>query len=169
MKQYNAARTYQFRVQLTRDDHRRLADHCRLYNGAVRERRDAWRMARRSITFPSQCRELTLVRQDDPVWAGAHRSLAVATLKRVDLALQTFFRRVKAAVNGGGKVGHVGGSIVGLRRTSTTQWYVLPPPLTVSHAQLSYLWTIAHASVNEKQHMDFLHEAGTIRTPAATF
>ena len=27
-------------------------------------------MARRSITFPSQSRELTLVRQDDPVWAG---------------------------------------------------------------------------------------------------
>ena len=39
----------------------------------------------------------------------------------------------------------------------------------VSHTQLSYLWTIAHASVNEKQHMDFLHEAGTIRTPAAMF
>ena len=130
MKQYNAARTYQFRVQLTRDDHRRLADHCRLYNGAVQERRDAWRMARRSITFPSQSRELTLVRQDDPVWAGEHRSLAVATLKRVDLAFQAFFRRVKAGVNGGDKVGHVGGLIVGLRRTSTTQWYVLPPPLT---------------------------------------
>ena len=93
-------------------------------------------MERRSITFPSQPeasstprRELTLVRQDDPVWAGEHRSLAVATLKGVDLALQAFFRRVKAGVNGGGKVGHVGGSIVGLRRTSTTQWYVLPPPL----------------------------------------
>ena len=69
-------------------------------------------MARRSITFPSQSRELTLVRQDDPVWAGAHRSLAVATLKRVELALQAFFRRVKAGVNGGGKVGHVGDLIV---------------------------------------------------------
>ena len=88
MKQYNAARTYQFRVQVTCDDHRRLADHCRLYSGAVQERRDAWCMARRSITLPSQCRELKLVRQDDPVWAGEHRSPAVATLKRVELALQ---------------------------------------------------------------------------------
>ena len=87
-------------------------------------------MVRRLITFPSQCRELTLVRQDDPVWAGAHRSLAVATLKGVELALQAFFRRVKAGVNGGGKVGQVGGLIVGLRRTSTTQWYVSPPSLT---------------------------------------
>ena len=33
-------------------------------------------------------------------------------------------------VNGGGKVDHMGGSIVGLRRTSTTQWYVLTPPAT---------------------------------------
>ena len=64
--------------------------------------------------------------------ACAHRSLAVATLKRVELALQAFFRRVKAGVNGSGKVDHMAGLIVGLRRTSTTQWYVLPPPLTQS-------------------------------------
>ena len=53
-------------------------------------------MVRWSITFPSQCRELTLMRQDDQVWAGEHRCPAVATLKRLDLALQAFFRRVKA-------------------------------------------------------------------------
>ena len=127
MKQYNAARTYQFRVQHPR----RPPPACRSLPALQRRRPGrARRMARRSITFPSQCRELTRVRQDDPVWAGEHRSLAVATLKRVELALQAFFRRVKAGVNGGGKVGHVGGSIVGLRRTSTAQWYVLPTPLT---------------------------------------
>ena len=83
-------------------------------------------MARRSITFPSQCRELTLERQAHTgIVLALQRSLAVATLKGVDLALQAFFRRVKAGVNGGGKVGHVGGSIIGLRRTSTAQWYVL--------------------------------------------
>ena len=127
MKQYNAARTYQFRVQVTRDDHRRLADHCRLYNGAVQERRDAWCDGR----SPSPARAVSSRWCARTIRYGlAHRSLAVATLKRVELALQAFFRRVKAGVNGGGKVGHVGGSIVGLRRTSTTQWYVLPPPLT---------------------------------------
>ena len=66
MRQYNAARTLQFRVQLTRDGHRRLDErlsaHARLYNGAIQERRDAWRMARRSITYVDQGRELTLVR-----------------------------------------------------------------------------------------------------------
>ena len=83
-------------------------------------------MARRSITFPSQCRELTLVRQDDPVWAGAHRSLAVATLKGVELALQAFFRRVKAGVNGGGKAGHVGGSSPWLRLDEVIALFSVP-------------------------------------------
>ena len=100
MDQYNFARTYQFRVQLTRDGHRRLDDrltaHCRLYNAALQERSDAWKMARRSITCAGQNRELTLVLQDDPDWAAEHRRLAVGTLKRVDDAFQAFFRRVKA-------------------------------------------------------------------------
>ena len=100
MAEHTTARTYQFRVQLTRDGHRRLderlAAHARLYNGALQERRDAWRIARKSLTFASQCRELTGVRQDDPEWAGEHRRLAVGTLKRVDHAFQAFFRRVKA-------------------------------------------------------------------------
>ena len=66
-------------------------------------------MVRWSITFPSQSRELTLMRQDDQVWAGEHRCPAVATLKRLDLALQAFFRRVKAGVNAVTlTVGHVG-------------------------------------------------------------
>ena len=95
-----AARTHQFGVQLTRDGHRRLDDrlaaHCRLYNAALQERRDAWRMARTSITYAGQSRELTLIRKDDPEWAGEHRRLAAGTLKRVDDAFQAFFRRVKA-------------------------------------------------------------------------
>ena len=100
MAEHTTARTYQFRVQLTRDGHRRLDDrlaaHARLYNAALQERRDAWRMCRTSITYAGQSRELTLVRQDDPDWAGEHRRLAVGTLKPVDAAFQAFFRRVKA-------------------------------------------------------------------------
>ena len=55
MSECSTVRTCQFRVQLTRDGHRwlddRLAAHCRLHNAAWQERRDAWRMARRSINF----------------------------------------------------------------------------------------------------------------------
>ena len=52
-------------------------------------------MAGKSLSFASQCRELTLVRQDDPEWAAELRSVAVETLKRVDRAFAAFFRRVK--------------------------------------------------------------------------
>ena len=100
MGKHTTARTYQFSVALSRDGHRRLderlAAHCRLYNAALQERRDAWRMCRTSITYAGQNRELTGVRQDDPEWAGEHRLLSVGTLKRVDDAFQAFFRRVKA-------------------------------------------------------------------------
>ena len=55
MSKCSTARTYQFRVRLTRDGCRwlddRLAAHCRRYNAALQERQDAWRMARRSISF----------------------------------------------------------------------------------------------------------------------
>ena len=100
MTQFITARTYQFRAELTEDGHRRLDDrlraHCRLYNAAMQERRDAWRMARKSISFVSQNRELTGVRADDPQWSGEHRRLAVETLRRVERAFAAFFRRVKA-------------------------------------------------------------------------
>ena len=55
MSKCSTVRTYRFRVRLTRDGRRwlddRLAAHCRRYNAALQERRDAWRMARRSISF----------------------------------------------------------------------------------------------------------------------
>ena len=55
MSKCSTARTCRFRVRLTRDGRRwlddRLAAHCRRYNAALQERRDAWRMARRSISF----------------------------------------------------------------------------------------------------------------------
>ena len=55
MSKCSTARTCQFRVRLTRDGRRWLDDrpaaHCRRCNAALQERRDAWRMARRSISF----------------------------------------------------------------------------------------------------------------------
>ena len=69
--------------------------HCTLYNAALANRRDAWRMRKKNIFFRNQSKELTLVRADDPAWSGQHRRLAVGTLRRVDRAFQAFFRRVR--------------------------------------------------------------------------
>ena len=43
---------------------------------------------------------------------------------------------VDQSVNGGRKVGHVGGLIV---RVAITQWYVLPPPAT-RHCRSPIFW-----------------------------
>ena len=80
MSECSTARTCQFRVQLTRDGRRwlddRLAAHCRRYNAAWQERRDAWRMARRSINFAygGGCdRGANVVRQELRDWRpGQH-------------------------------------------------------------------------------------------------
>ena len=90
---------YQFRASTNREGYQRLDDvlamHCTLYNAALQNRRDAWKMKRESIFYGGQSKELTAIRQDDPEWAAQHRRLATGTLKRVDLAFQAFFRRVK--------------------------------------------------------------------------
>ena len=90
----------QFRAYTTREGYRRLDEmlglHQTLYNAALQNRRDAWRMRRRNISYYDQCKELTGLRRDDPEWTAQHRRLATGTLRRVDLAFQSFFRRVRA-------------------------------------------------------------------------
>lgn len=74
-----------------------ILDRCRdLYNGALQERRDAYKKVGKSIGFASQCRSLTEIRKDLPEYANLSRRLTVDVLKRLDLAFAAFFRRVKA-------------------------------------------------------------------------
>ena len=75
----------------------RLCDlHRGLYNAALQERADAWRLARNSVGFAAQCRSLTRVRRENPDYLGVNAQSLQVTLKRLDLAFQAFFRRVKA-------------------------------------------------------------------------
>ena len=89
----------QFRAYTTRAGYQRLDDvlrmHQSLYNAALQHRRDAWKMARRTITYYDQSRELTEIRREWPDWAAQHRRLTTGTLRRADLAFQSFFRRVR--------------------------------------------------------------------------
>lgn len=70
--------------------------HRALYNAALQERIDAWRLNRVSISFAAQCRSLTQIRRDDPAYLGLNAQSLQVTLKRLDLAFGHFFRRVKA-------------------------------------------------------------------------
>ncbi len=65
--------------------------HRVLYNAALQERADAWRLAETSIGYAAQCKSLTQIRRDDPAYLGLKAQSLQATLKRLGLALLPFF------------------------------------------------------------------------------
>ena len=70
--------------------------HRWLYNAAIEHRRGAWKYARKSVSYPEQNRELTLIRKDDPRYGQSSSSAQQRTLRRLDKAFAAFFRRLKA-------------------------------------------------------------------------
>ncbi|MFD8631395.1 RNA-guided endonuclease InsQ/TnpB family protein [Streptomyces sp. NPDC059533] len=74
-----------------------LRDHCSLYNGALQERRDAYRhTSKTSIKYGQQSAQLKEIRAFDPERHGRWSfSSQQATLRRLDKAFSAFFRRVK--------------------------------------------------------------------------
>lgn len=75
-----------------------LRDHCSLYNGALQERRDAYRHpSRTSVKYGMQSGQLKDIRAFDPERQGRWSfSSQQATLRRLNKAFAAFFRRVKA-------------------------------------------------------------------------
>ncbi|MET8208803.1 transposase [Streptomyces sp. NPDC005373] len=74
-----------------------LRDHCSLYNGALQERRDAYRHASKTgIQYGMQSAQLKDIRAFDPERQGRWSfSSQQATLRRLDKAFTAFFRRIK--------------------------------------------------------------------------
>jgi putative transposase len=74
-----------------------LEDTRQLYNAALEERREAWRMGRHQVTLYSQGAQLKDIRSADPErygrWAYACERAAI---RRLDRAFQAFYRRCKA-------------------------------------------------------------------------
>jgi putative transposase len=71
-----------------------LRDACDLYNAALQERRDAWRICRKSINFYDQDRQIKPMRADGCLKI-VNSKCARDVLRRVDLAFLSFFRRCK--------------------------------------------------------------------------
>jgi putative transposase len=94
-------RAYKFLLRPTANQVRALEacleDTRQLYNAALEERREAWRMGRHRVTFYSQDAQLKEIRAADPERYGrwAH-SCERAAIRRLDRAFAAFFRRVKA-------------------------------------------------------------------------
>jgi len=72
-----------------------LALHQRVYNAALEERIRLYRDENKSLSFADQCKALTTWRHTYKELANLNAQSLQVTLKRLDLAFQSFFRRVK--------------------------------------------------------------------------
>jgi putative transposase len=95
-------RAYKLRAYPTRPQEGRavrlLADHCDLYNAALQERRDAWRMRKVSVSYGQQSAQLGEIRAADPDGQGRHSFTAQQqTLRRLNNVFAAYFRRVREA------------------------------------------------------------------------
>jgi putative transposase len=92
-------RTFQFRLQPNATQAAMLncilADNCETYNAALQERKEAWKLERKSISLYDQQKELTELR-GDPAFNWIAADIQRDPLRRVDRAFKAFFRRCKA-------------------------------------------------------------------------
>jgi putative transposase len=100
MDSLQVRRAYKLRAYPTRAQETRakglLHDHCDLYNAALQERRDAWRMQQTRISYRDQSAQLKEIRADDPAGQGRHSFTAQQqTLRRLDAVFGAFYKRVK--------------------------------------------------------------------------
>ncbi len=92
-------RSYKYRIYPTPKQEKLLHDtlfSCfKLYNTALEHRREVYRISKKSISCHEQHKELPLIKNEFPEYNQVHSQILQDVLKRVDLAYQSFFRRVK--------------------------------------------------------------------------
>jgi putative transposase len=104
-------RAYKLRAYPTRPQEGRavrlLADHCDLYNAALAERRESWRMCNRSVTYGDQSAQLKEIRAADPNGQGRHSFTAQQqTLRRLNVTFGAYLRRARDAKGNARTVGY---------------------------------------------------------------
>jgi putative transposase len=89
-----------YRLYPTPSQERRLYEilrlHQQLYNAALEQRIEAWRLQRKFVTYVEQCRQLTDLRAAAREYSELNAQSEQVTLKRLDLAFRRFFRRMRA-------------------------------------------------------------------------
>jgi len=94
-------RAYKFRAYPTRPQEGRairlLADHCDLYNAALEERRETWRMRQATVTHSTQPAQLKDIRAGDKDGQGRHSCTAQQqTLRWLNAVFPGFCKRCLA-------------------------------------------------------------------------
>src|SRR5215471_17559695 len=99
MEPLTVRKTYKYKLQPTAEQEGTMAfvlRRCReLYNAALEERRDAWRMCAVSITAAGQSAQLPAIKEVRPEYQDIHSQVLQDVLTRLDRAFQAFFRRMK--------------------------------------------------------------------------
>jgi putative transposase len=92
-------KTYKYKLKPTPDQERvldRTLMLCRhVYNAAVDERREAWRMRGVSVSYYQQKAELPGIKEAMPEYTDVNAQVLQDVVQRVDLAFQAFFRRIR--------------------------------------------------------------------------
>ncbi|MFL6269527.1 MAG: RNA-guided endonuclease InsQ/TnpB family protein [Actinomycetes bacterium] len=104
-------RAYKLRAYPTRPQEGRavrlLADHCDLYNAALAERREAWRMRHLSVSYGDQSAQLKEIRAADPDGQGRHSFTAQQqTLRRLNVVFAAYLKHVRAVKGHKRRVGY---------------------------------------------------------------
>ena len=77
-------------------------DRCReLYNAALQERRDAYRMVGKHITYYDQANQLPEIKELREEYQGIHSQVLQDVLRKVDKTFKAFFARCKRAATPG--------------------------------------------------------------------
>ncbi|GGR40480.1 RNA-guided endonuclease InsQ/TnpB family protein [Deinococcus ruber] len=75
---------------------------CRqLYNGALEERRGAYKKAGVSVSYYEQKRALTEIKADLPEYKDIHSQVLQDVIERLDKSFKGFFRRIKSGAKAG--------------------------------------------------------------------
>lgn len=99
MAESKITKSYKFRIYPSKAQTTKLVntlDLCReLYNAALQERRDAYKLNRISISKDAQEKQLPELKKNRTDLNSVYSQVLQDVLKRVDISFQNFFRRVK--------------------------------------------------------------------------
>lgn len=98
-------RAYKYRIYPSRAQEATL-EHwlalcCELYNAGLQERRGAWCIAHKTISYKHQQNQLPEIKENCPELGAIHSQVLQDVLRRLDGAFDAFFRRVKAGEKAG--------------------------------------------------------------------
>ena len=105
MDEQTTRKSYKYKLRPTPEQERQLDRTlmlCRhVYNAAVGERREAWRLCGVSVNYYQQKAELPGIKEAMPEYAEVNSQVLQDVVLRVDRAFQAFFRRVKSGETAG--------------------------------------------------------------------